>query len=346
MNLTELLKKVVTMGGTEIHFKIGLPPLIRQGRFLKRLDVPPVKNEDLEQIINEALTPEEEKRFNLVRFHEGNIFGKPPCNYRLNLFQAQSRVMALIKIIRQAAPTFEEIGLPVLFDNVITSSKGLFIFSGPARSGISTSLAGLVERINQKVARHVLIIEDPIEFYFEPKKSRISQRQFRKDMVSVEQGINFAKRMDVDVMVIGDLKEELPYRNILEYVAGGHFVILTMQTLGIIKTVEKIICSFPDSDNDYVCNTLSENLIGICSQALLTSPDSSRVAPIHEVLLMSNVIRGILQKGKFAQIDPNIKSAGEGSRLFEKDINRVLQEGGIPRETCEAFLASYRGMKG
>jgi twitching motility protein PilT len=235
--------------------------------------------------------------------------------------------------------------LPRVLESLSKAGKGLFIMAGPARSGISTSLAAFLEKMNQSRACHILVIEDPIEFYFEPKMSRISQRQFRKDLFSIEQGLNFAKRMDVDVMAIGDLKCEVPFRALLDYVAGGHSVVLSMQTLGIVNTLEKILFSFPEKDRDHAGNVLASNLLGVCSQALLLGTGGQKMVPAHEILVVNPTTRGILQKGRISQLEPNIRSAGEGSQLFEQDTGRLLREGAVPRETVEAFLAMYRGVK-
>ncbi len=345
MDLKNLIAGVHQKGGTEIHLKIGSPPLVRQTKFLKRLQMPLVQAADIAGVIQEFLSAEDKKKFVQQRFFEANFFGSPPCNFRLNLFQAQSQTMAIVRIIRKAVPSFTEIGFPAVLESVAKANTGLFILAGPSRSGISTSLGAFVERINQVRPAHILIIEDPIEFYFEEKLCRISQRQFQKDLLSIDQGINFAKRMDVDILVIGDLKREVPFRALLDYVAGGHFVILSMQTLGVQNTLEKVIYSFPEKDRDHICNVLASSLLAVCSQALLVQPTDQKMVPIHEVLLVSNPIRGIIQKGRINQLEPNMKTATDGSQLFEQGMGRLVRDTLIPRETADGFLAMLRGMK-
>ena len=345
MELKELIASIHEQGGSEIHLKAGSPPLIRQNRFLRRLDQEAVKKGDILRIVKEMLSVEERKKFTENQYLERNFFGEQPCNFRLILFQAQNATFAIVKIIRNAVPSFSEIGFPQSLGEVIHSSRGLFILAGPARSGISTSLAALVENINQNRSCHILIMEDPIEFAFEQKKSRVSQRQFNKDLLSIEQGINFAKRMDVDVMVIGDLKQEVPYRSLLDYVDGGHFVILSMQTLGIQNTLEKILFSFPEADREHASNIMAHHLIGVCSQALLLDTTGRNLVPIHEVLQVNTVIRGIVQKGRINQIEPNIRSAGKGSATFDDSINHLITQGNLSRESASAFQDMYRGMK-
>jgi twitching motility protein PilT len=318
---------------------------MRKNKFLRKIDAPVLHEDDMKALIDELLNAEEKKKFEKLSSYEANFFGRPPCNFRLTLVHSQQKPIAIIKIISSDIPTLEEIKFPEVLNPLIDSRKGLFILAGPARSGISTSLAAIVEQINLKHKKHILLIEDPIEFNFVPKGCRISQRQFRKDINMIEQGINFAKRMDVDVLVVGDLKREIPFRSVIEYVAGGHFVILSMQTLGIANTLEKFIFSFPESDRDYVCQVLAENLTGLCSQALITDPAGQKSVPVHEVLLMNQTAASIIQKGKVSQLEPNIMSAGEGSQVFAQHIQKLYMKKELDRNSGENFLEFYRGMR-
>lgn len=345
MDLSKLIFDVFSGGGTEIYLKIGSPPLVRQNNYLKSSDSPPLTRDEMQSFINKMLATEEKKKFSNDRFFEGFFSGNPPVNFRLNLFQAQSQTVVKIRMIPKAVPGFDELGLPVAIDRVVNSRRGLFILSGPSRSGISTSLAALVERINRKKAAHIVLIEDPIEFYFESRQSRISQRQFRKDIISIDQAINFAKRMDADIVVIGDLKDELPFQTILNYVSGGHFVIMTMQTLGITNTLDKIIRSFSSCDSEHVCSILAGNLIGVCSQFLVPTASSPRLVPVHEILMMNDSIKTMIQKGRISQIETNIISAGEGSRLFEHDVEKYLAGGFITKEAAATFASMLKGLK-
>ena len=345
MELKSLIVTVQQQGGSEIHLKVGASPLMRHNKNLKRMPMPAVVSADLDSMVNGLLSADEQKKFQDQQSFEANYFGQEPCNFRVNLFKVQGQTQAIVRLLRSKIPRFEEIGFPASFADLTDGRSGLLILSGPARSGISTSLAAIVERMNTTRGGHILVLEDPIEYVFQSKGAFISQRQLKKDLNSVEQGINFAKRMDVDVLVIGDLKREPPMRILLEYVNGGHMVIISMQTLGIQNTLEKILISFPEKDRDHVCSILARHLLGICSQTLIFDPLGSRMTPIHELLTVNHTIRGILQKGRIGQIESNIEGAGEGSRLFESQLTRLVREGKVSKEISDAFLTSYRGYK-
>ncbi len=346
MDIKKLIETVKNAGGSELHLKMDAHPLMRKNKFLRRMDFPVLQEADMNALIGELLSEEDRNKFNKLSSFESNYFGKPPCNFRLTLFHSQQKPVALIKIISNKIPTIDEIKFPEHMLPFLEAKKGIFILAGPARSGISTSLAAIVDRINRLHARHVLIIEDPIEFHFEQKLSRISQRQFRKDIHLIEQGINFAKRMDVDVLVVGDLKREIPFKSIIEYIAGGHFVILSMQTLGIVNTLEKFIFSFPESDREYVCQVLAENLQGVCSQALISDLGGKKIVPVHETLVLNNTAMSIVQKGKMSQLEPNIGSLGPGSQLFSQSVQKLYLKNELDRTAGEGFLEFYRGTRG
>ncbi len=347
MDVRKMIEKVQKAGGTELHVKIGSQPLMRKSKFLRKMEGPIIHEEDMEGLIDQLLREEEKKKFlKGSGFFEANFFGDPPCNFRLSLLLSQQKPAAVFKIIDSKIPSIHEINFPKVFEKVWPARKGLFILAGPARSGISTSLAAIVQNYNKYFAKHILMIEDPIEFLFQEENCRISQRQFKKDIFSIEQGINFAKRMDVDILVIGDLKREIPFKSVLEYVAGGHLVILSMQTWGIANTLEKIIFSFPEEDRENVCQVLSENLIGLCSQALISEPVGGHTIPVHETLLVNNTIAQIILKAKVSQIEPNITTAGEGSQVFAQHIQKLYMKKELDRNLGESFLEIYRGMKG
>ncbi len=347
MNVEHLIEMVFQSGGNELHMKIGSKPLMRKNNALKQMDFPALVEQDMKDLQSELLTEDEIAKFEKIGVYESNHFGKAPCNFRLSLFHSQQKPIAYIKIINSNVPSIQDIGFPESAANLLSAAKGLFILSGPARSGISTSMAALVEYMNNKFRRHILVIEDPIEYYYQPKESIISQRQFSKDIYMIEQGINFAKRMDVDTLVIGDLKRDIPFKNIIEYVAGGHLVILCMQNLGFTSTLEKLVFSFPESYREYVNVVLSENLIGVCSQALITNTNGRRV-PVHEILIPNKNSAGIISMGKYAQLRNNIATAGSGSILFDTDKGRPgsvaekLAKGDLEKAAADAFLEYYK----
>ena len=348
MFIKNLIEKVLESGGNELHMKIGSKPLMRgKDNALKQMDFPALIEKDMKDLVGELLTKEEIVKFEKRGIFETNCFGKPPCNFRLSLFHSQQKPIAYIKIINGNIPTLSEIGFPEHVANLLSAAKGLFILSGPARSGISTSMAALVQHMNVNFRRHILVIEDPIEFYYQPAECIISQRQFSKDIYKIEQGINFAKRMDVDTLVIGDLKRDIPFKNIIEYVAGGHLVLLCMANLGITSTLEKLVYSFSEDYREYVNQVLAENLLGICSQALIPGTNGRKVA-VHEILIPNKNSSGIIALGKYSQIKNNISTAGGGSILFDTEkgvpgsVADKLAKGLIDKASADAFIEYYK----
>lgn len=345
MNVKQLIGKVKEAGGTELHLKISSKPLMRKGRLIRNMDYPAIEVADMVGLLSELLTEDEINKFKKIGIFESNFFGSSPCNFRLSVFHSQQKPVVLIKIIESKIPLLKDLMFPESIASLLDSRKGLLIMTGSPRSGISTSLASLIDRVNQSSSRHILLIEDPIEFIFEQKMSRISQREFRKDIFMIERGINFAKRMDIDILVIGDLKKEIPFKNIIEYVSGGHFVILNMQTLGVSNALEKLIFSFPEADREYICQVLAENLLGVCSQFLLQG-GTGKTVPVYEVLINNSTSSSVIQKCKLGQIAHNISSFGAGSESFAQAIQNLVAKRVIDRNTGGDFLDFLNGTKG
>ncbi len=346
MDLLQMIKTAKDAGGGDLHLRVGAPPMVRKNKRLVRLDMPALQESDLQQVIESQLSAQDRTKFTEARSFEKNVFQGDGDGYRLTLYQVQGHPAIIIRMIRPVPSSLDKVGIPPVMLKAVNATQGLFILAGPARSGISTTLAALVEAMNIQRGGHILIIEDPIEFFFAAKNAHFSHRQLNKDIKSIEQGINFAKKIGVDVIVIGDIKREVPFRPILEYVDGGHTVILTMQTLGVQNTLEKISLSYPEYERDHVHQMLGTNLVGVMSQALLVDPVTGEAQPVHEILLMNNAIREILTKGKLQQIEPNMRSAGAGSQLFDQAIGPLVRDGKISRELGEGFLAMYKGLRG
>lgn len=345
MDIGKLVEKVIGEGGNEIQLKISSKPLMRKNKLLRGMDLPTIVEEDVTGVLTELLPPEELKKVAKKTYFETNIFGKLPANIRLTVFHAQEKPVLIIKIISNKMPTLKDIGFPDALVSLIESRKGLFIVTGPARSGISTTIAAIVEHLNNKFSRHIITIEDPIEFNFESKKSRITQRQIGKDILDFNQGLNFAKKMDVDTFIISDIKQTVPFKSILELVAGGSFVILAMSSLGFVAAIEKFVFDFPEEHRDYVWQVLADNLLGVCSQALIATKNASQIVPAFEILIMNSIAAGIIQKGKASQLEGNIMNLGMGSALFGEYVNHLILKNAIDRPSADAFLELLRSTK-
>lgn len=346
MDTIKLIQQVKNLNGTELHLKAGSHPLMRQNKFLRKIEAPKVQSEDMQALVNQLLNEEDKQKFLKDGWFESNFFDETECNFRLCLMQAQENQIAIIKIIANQCPALDDVSFPKVLYPAIESNKGFFILSGPSHSGISTTLAAIIEHINSKFSKHILIIEDPIEFNHKSKMSLITQRQSGKDITVLEQAISFANRMDVDALIIADIKKDPPFKRIIDYIAGGNFVILSLSTLGVVSTFEKILLSFPPDDREHACTIMSEHFLGALSQVLLPDTRSKSFEPVQEILTPNKAVETIIQKNKLSQIEPNISSAGDGSQIFAWHIKMLLDSNRIDRSAAEAFLEFYKNMRG
>ncbi|NLM17832.1 MAG: Flp pilus assembly complex ATPase component TadA [Candidatus Riflebacteria bacterium] len=345
MEVVKLIEKVYTAGGNELHLKVGTKPMMRRNKHLIQLDVPVLVEDDMKHLFNDLLKDDHRKEFEEESFLELNFWDNKPCNYRLSLFRSQGTTVATIKLIESEVPSIDKLQFPQSIVSLLSARQGLLIFAGPTRSGITTLMASAIQHINETSERHIHIIEDPVEYRYKNDKSYISQRQLGKDLLVIEQGINFAKRMDVDVLVIGDIKREIPFFNIIEYMMGGHMVILCMPTLGVTTTLEKFVYSFDESRRNYIYHALSEHLLAVMSQGLIENRMKSGVVPVHELLLCNTITTDIFSKGKLAQIEPNMRSAGPGSVTFAETVKRLITQGTISEAEGNTFLGEVRNSR-
>lgn len=344
MDIGKIIEQVISEGGNEVQFKIGAQPLMRRNRVLKKLDMPSVIKEDIDSLIKEFLSGDEIKKCEQKQYLEVNLFGKLPVNVRLTFFWAQESPTVIVKLLNEKISTLKDLGFPDPMIPVLESRTGLFIVTGPARSGISTTLAAMVEHLNQNFNRHIATFEDPIEYNFESKNSKITQRQIGKDTMDINQALNFAKKMDVDTYVISDIKQNIPFKTILDMVSSGNFVIMAMSSLGFTSALEKIALDFPEDQRDYVWQILADNLRGICSQALILN-NSGNLVSAYETLIMNGIAAGIIQKGKTTQLEGNIMNFEMGSALFSEYVNHLVLKNAIDKPSADNFIEQLRSTK-
>jgi twitching motility protein PilT len=344
MDIEKIVEQVIKEGGNEVQFKIGAKPLMRRNRVLKKLDLPAIIKEDLDSLIKEFLSPDEIKKIEQKQFLEINVFGKLAANIRLSFFWAQESPIIIVKILNETIPSLTELSFPAALMPILEAKTGLFILTGPARSGISTTLAAIVEHLNQNFNRHIATFEDPIEFNFVSKNSKITQRQIGKDILDLNQALNFSKKMDVDTYVISDIKQNIPFKTILDMVSSGNFVIMAMSSLGFASALEKIALDFPEEQRDYVWQILADNLKAVCSQALILSGNGTLVSA-YETLIMNNIAAGIVQKGKTAQLEGNIMNFEMGSALFNEYVNHLVLKNAIDKPAADNFIEQLKSTK-
>ena len=309
MDLTELLAFVVKNKASDLHLSSGLPPMIRVHGDVRRINVPPMEHKEVHGMIYDIMNDGQRK------FYEENLecdfsFAVPNlARFRVNAFVQQRGAAAAFRTIPSKVLSLEELNTPKVFAEVTNRPRGLILCTGPTGSGKSTTLAAMVNHVNENEYGHVLTIEDPIEFLHESKKCLINQRELGPHTLSFPNALRAALREDPDYILVGEMRDLETIRLALTAAETGHLVFGTLHTSSAAKTIDRIIDVFPAAEKEMVRAMLSESLVCVISQTLLKTKDGQGRIAAHEIMIGTPAIRNLIREGKVAQMYSSIQTS-------------------------------------
>ena len=319
------LRKAYELGASDVHFSAGLPCKVRVDGDILDYSEEIISNDYLIELINEMLID----RIGLDHFKEYDfsyeILGL--SRYRVNIFNSMSTYSMSIRAIPSKIATLDELGSPHIFKELSSKKQGLVLVTGPTGSGKSTTLAAMVDYINFKDKKHILTLEDPIEFVHTSKKSLINQRQIGIDTDSFASGLRSSLRQDPDVILIGEMRDLDTISIALTAAETGHLVFGTLHTKDAPSSIDRIVDVFPPEQQSQVKVQLSEVLVGVISQRLLKKKTGGRVAA-YEIMVMVPAIKNLIRTGKIHQVK-NMMQMGksQGMELMENSIKELVDKG-------------------
>jgi twitching motility protein PilT len=333
--IDSLLVRVVDSGASDVHLSVGSPPIVRKHRQLKRLEFPPLTAELNKALLQELLGPtrwaEFEKEQELDFAYE--LPGK--ARFRCNAFVQRLGIDVCFRVVRPKIPTFEELALPAVLKKACDNHQGLILVTGAAGSGKTTTLAAMIDFINANRALHILTIEDPIEYVQPHKKGVVNQRQLGTHTKSAANALRAALREDPDVIVVGDLRDLETITLAISASETGHLVIGSMNTSGAAKTVDRIIDSYPASQQNQIRAMLGESLKAVISQRLLPKVDGSSMVLAYEFLLGSRQLANLIKDAKTFQITNLIQTGKSlGMKSMDESVAELLKAGQISAEVA------------
>ena len=338
-DVIEFVKKAVTIGASDIHLNIGEHPAIRRDGKIIKINESEITHENMQNII-ETLTPKniKEKLASIMdidfAYEIENV-----ARLRVNIGMRLGAHCVTIRIIPYKISTFEELHLPEEVSQFTNLENGLVLVTGPTGSGKSTTLAAILEYINANQQKHIITLEDPIEYIFSDKKSIITQRQLLVDTPTFSEGVKYALRQDPDVILIGEIRDTDTIVNALKASETGHLVFATIHTNNAIQTVNRIINMFPPGDRPAVRNQLAEVLRGTISQKLLPLVNSVGRRPACEVLVITSTIKDLILKNELESIYDLLKKGSFNSMLsMNVSLFNMLKQGLISEK--DALAAS------
>jgi len=301
MDIAELLAFAYKQGASDLHLSAGMPPMIRVDGDIKRINVDPLDDRTVHNMIYDIMTDKQQKDFE--EFLETDFSFELPnvARFRVNAFNQQRGPGAVFRTIPSKVLTLEQLNAPEIFKKICDQPRGLVLVTGPTGSGKSTTLAAMINYINENEHGHILTIEDPIEFVHTSKNCLINQREVGRDTLSFNNALRAALREDPDVILVGEMRDLETIRLALTGAETGHLVFGTLHTSSAAKTIDRIVDVFPAAEKDMVRAMLSESLRAVISQALLKKIGGGRVAA-HEIMIGTPAIRNLIRENKIAQM--------------------------------------------
>jgi twitching motility protein PilT len=334
MNLPDLLKATLELGGSDLHLSIGSPPAVRVDGQLKRLDLPVLTPETLKSLCYSVLTDAQKKKLEET-WELDMAFGlRGVGRFRCNVFHQKGAVGAVYRLIPEKIRSLEELGLPPVLAELADRPRGLVLVTGPTGSGKSTTLAAMIDRINQSRAAHILTIEDPIEYLHQHKKALVNQRELHHDTQSFTLALRAALREDPDVVLVGEMRDLETMEAAMKLAETGHLTMATLHTNSAAQTITRIIDAFPAHQQAQVRTQLSLVLEGIVCQALLPkAAGTGRVAAL-EILVATPAIRNLIRDDKVHQIYGTMQAGQEkyGMQTMNQSLARLVERRIISRD--------------
>ncbi|KZZ43126.1 MAG: type IV pilus twitching motility protein PilT [Saccharospirillaceae bacterium] len=334
MDITELLAFSAKQGASDLHLSAGLPPMIRVDGDVRRINLPSLGHKEVHSLVYDIMNDKQRKDFE--EFLETDFSFEVPgvARFRVNAFNHNRGAGAVFRTIPSKVLTMDQLGMGQVFKDLADTNKGMVLVTGPTGSGKSTTLAAMIDYINESKYDHILTVEDPIEFVHESKKSLINQREVHRDTLGFNEALRSALREDPDVILVGEMRDLETIRLALTAAETGHVVFGTLHTSSAAKTIDRIVDVFPSEEQAMVRSMLSESLQGVISQTLLKKSGGGRIAA-HEIMVGTPAIRNLIREDKVAQMYSAIQTGGAyGMTTMDQSLQNLVSKGLITRDVA------------
>jgi twitching motility protein PilT len=335
VELSELLSKLVAAKGSDLHLKTGTPPRGRVDGMLHLLSPTPVDNGTMMSYVNAVLNENQRKvlaqncDIDLMHISEGRRF-------RVNVFRQDGSIAMVMRVIPSVIPSIDELGLPQVLKEIALTHRGIVLVTGTTGSGKSTTLAAMINHINEEAACNVITIEDPVEFRHKDKRSLVTHRSVGIDVPSFEHALKYVLRQDPDIILIGEMRDKDTIRTAITASETGHLVFSTVHTTDAPQTIERIVATFPTDEQDQVRIQLSTNITAVISQRLLKLPEGGRLAAL-EIMRSTPTIRKQIFENEIKKLYGTITEGGsDGMQTFNQVLYKFVEENRIDAQTAMA----------
>ena len=338
MDVTELLAFAVKHKASDLHLSAGIPPMIRVDGDVRRINLPALDHKEVHALIYDIMNDKPRREY--AEHLEVDFSFEVPqlARFRVNAFNQNRGAGAVFRTIPSKVLTLEELNAPEVFKKIASYPRGLVLVTGPTGSGKSTTLAAMVDYVNDNKYHHILTIEDPIEFVHENKKCLVNQREVHRDTHSFNAALRSALREDPDVILVGEMRDLETIRLALTAAETGHLVFGTLHTTSAAKTIDRIVDVFPGNEKSMVRSMLSESLRAVISQTLLKKTGGGRVAA-HEIMIGTPAIRNLIREDKVAQMYSSIQTGmAHGMQTLDQCLQGLVSRGIVNAADAKAKM--------
>jgi twitching motility protein PilT len=328
MNIQDLLLQCVERRASDLHLSSGVPPMVRIDGDLTRLSEAVLSHEEIHQAVVGLMNPVQQAHFKDTMECDFSIEIPQVSRFRVNAFHQARGVSVAFRGIPSRMPHLQELNAPAIFSDFVHSARGLVLVTGPTGSGKSTTLAAMVDLLNQSAPKHILTIEDPIEFVHTPRQCLVNQREVGGHTLSFANALRAAMREDPNVILVGEMRDLETIRLAITAAETGHLVLGTLHTSGAAKTIDRIIDVFPAEEKEMVRSMLSESLNAVISQVLCKRKDGAGRIAAYEIMVGTTAIRNLIREGKVAQMYSAIQTgSASGMQTLDQSLSALVNEG-------------------
>lgn len=333
------LKRAVASKASDIHLMCGDAPFIRKEGQMMRINNPPLERVELTNALLEIAPPSLLPSFNVMKDIDFMYEIPGVSRFRVNYCRSLGLPEVVIRVIPYSVPSLSELGLPQVIANFKNIKNGIVLVTGPTGSGKSTTLASLIEEINTQTAKHIITIEEPIEYVYKSQKSRVTQRAVGADTESFADGLKYALRQDPDVILVGEIRDRETMEIALKAAETGHLVLATLHTNDAVQSINRIINMFDESNRDLVRKQVAETLRATVAQQLVYSEKDKKRYPACEIMVVTSTIKDYIFKDNLEEIYELVaQNTNDGMISMNGSLEKLVQEGKLTQE--EALNAS------
>lgn len=338
MNISELLNLGIAKNASDIHLSSGLPPMLRINGEICKADLPPLEPDETRNLIYEIMSDNIRKTLEEVMEVDFAFTLPGLSRFRANIFYQARGIAAVFRIIPGKILSLEELNAPSIFKEIAAYTKGIVLVTGPTGSGKSTTLAAMLNFINETEFKHILTIEDPIEFVHTTKRSLINQRELNTHTESFANALKSGLREDPDYILVGEMRDLETIRLALTAAETGHLVFATLHTSSAAKTIDRIIDVFPAAEKDMVRVMLSESLKAVISQLLIKKQDETGRVAAHEIMLVNSAVKNLIRENKISQINSVIQTGHQyGMQTMDQALQKLVRNGSISAKHATVY---------